>query len=211
MGYLHKYPLLKLQRSLLKIRENVLTGTEVLMTSSTQYTWNTKFLRNKATQRMWQHTWDLHRLNQEQYAFAGSVKVTHFTFTGFCGVLCYLIVFFHHCFVVVDVVVLADASVGHLKCFLFFLLFLFLFFILFWIERQTESWREGSCIQERILKVRCGISEKYWRIKECDKNISCNQLYKEMFSPVLAKAFFVIARNWKQPWCLSTEKWIKKI
>lgn len=119
MGYLHKYPLLKLQRSLLKIRENVLTGTEVLMTSSTQYTWNTKFLRNKATQRMWQHTWDLHRLYPEQYAFAGSVKVTHFTFTGFCGVLCYLIVFFHHCFVVVDVVVLADASVGHLKCFLF--------------------------------------------------------------------------------------------
>lgn len=73
-------------------------------------------------------------------------------------------------------VVLADASVGRLKSFLFSFISV-PFFILLWIERQTEIWREWSCIHETILEVRYGIPDKYWR---CDKkNMGWNQLYKE--------------------------------
>jgi hypothetical protein len=35
--------------------------------------------------------------------------------------------------------------------------------------------------------------------------------HKNTFSTMFIEALFVIARNWEQPRCLSTEEWIKKM
>ena len=35
--------------------------------------------------------------------------------------------------------------------------------------------------------------------------------YRDMFSIMFIASLFIIARNWKQPSCPSTEQWIKKI
>jgi hypothetical protein len=35
--------------------------------------------------------------------------------------------------------------------------------------------------------------------------------HKDMWSTMFIAALFVIARNWKQPRCSSTKKWIRKI
>ena len=36
-------------------------------------------------------------------------------------------------------------------------------------------------------------------------------IQKDTYAPVFIAALFTIARTWKQPRCLSTDEWIKKL
>ena len=92
---------------------------------------------------------------------------------------------------------------------------------------NNKCWK--GCGKKGILWWECKLVQPLWRIVRrclkkqntelpCDPAIPLLGIYprktitrKDTCTPMFTATLFTIAKTWKQPKCLSTEKWIKKM